>query len=736
MNRKFRRWGLALVAAFTVAGYSTPALFAQPTNPPAVLAQVEDLKSRAFSALRDGRFELTNDLLTQAKELSADPTLTQMHTWLAEFEGQRDRVNAEREKSYSKAEKNVHDLIDAGYQLYAYDSLANAYLYAADRDEFVNQPWVRDLINSAGRDADQAMTTENWIVARRLYMDLNVIEPVNPSWRKKFNDVTSRLRLLAVYTPDTLTKLYDAETDTVEKVRAIVEPDKAPTTRPAEDEKLDDSFKISWEKTLEGVDVEMLRDALADARRAYWRDASVEELLNGGIDGVRAIATTKGLEATFPNLNNPEKKKMFLAALDEVSSATANLDENRRIDAAITALLEVNRLTLNLPEEVVVTEFANGSFATLDPFSVIIWPYNLLEFQKDTQGKFIGVGIQINQDEEGFLKVVTPFEDTPAYRAGIKPGDVITHINGKYAKGVNISQAINNITGPRGTEVVLTIRDPQGVSRDLTIKRDLIKVPSIRGWAHRAGGGWDYLIDDEQGIAYVRMTSFTPDTGSELNSAVSELRKEGMKAIILDLRYNPGGVLQAATAVVDKFLADGVIVSRRGERDITPVPPTEARKSSDDVLDTPMIVLVNQISASASEIVSGALKDHSRALIVGERTFGKGSVQELIPLTDRSAYLKLTTSHYYLPSGRCLHREDDSLTWGVEPDVVVPMTPEQMRDSNEARQQLDVLRELSEDSPDYAAKQKEAESALLENDPQLSTALLLLRMRLAGAPVM
>ncbi|HQY89812.1 MAG TPA: hypothetical protein PK402_14255, partial [Tepidisphaeraceae bacterium] len=226
VSTQFRRWGVSLVAAVTAVGFSAPFIQAQATNPPAELAQLEDLKTRAFTALREGQFDLTSNLLAEATKITSDPTLSQMHSWLADFEGQRVRVNAEREKSFAKATKNVDDLIEGGYQHYAYDSLANAYLYAADRDAFVKEPWVRQLINAAAKDAADAEAAEKWIVARRIYMDLNVIEPVNPVWRKKFNDVTGRMRLLAIYTPDTLTELYDAETETVEKVRAILEPDK------------------------------------------------------------------------------------------------------------------------------------------------------------------------------------------------------------------------------------------------------------------------------------------------------------------------------------------------------------------------------------------------------------------------------------------------------------------------------------------------------------------------------
>ena len=217
--------------------------------------------------------------------------------------------------------------------------------------------------------------------------------------------------------------------------------------------------------------------------------------------------------------------------------------------------------------------------------------------------------------------------------------------------------------------------------------------------------------------------------------------------MILDLRQNPGGLLTAATEVADKFLKDGNIVSTRADRPMQEQPPIDAHASADDV-DFPLVVLVNQYSASASEIVSGALKDQHRAIIVGERTFGKGSVQMLFPLSNRQAALKLTTSHYYLPSGRCIHREETSTTWGVDPDLTVEMTPKQMRDAIDARQELEVLRDKNDTNKQYvrvsttpttspttspsADPQKEA----LSSDPQLSAALLLLKLQLAGGATM
>jgi carboxyl-terminal processing protease len=256
----------------------------------------------------------------------------------------------------------------------------------------------------------------------------------------------------------------------------------------------------------------------------------------------------------------------------------------------------------------------------------------------------------------------------------------------------------------------------------------------VKGWLHRPGGGWDYFVDPQNKIGYLRLTQFTKLTTDELEKAVTELQASGVKAIIMDLRYNPGGLLGTATEVCDKFLAGGRIVSTKADRETPNLPKDEmAKADADDVLQTPMVILVNQYSASASEIVSGAMKDHHRALIVGERTFGKGSVQMLFPLSGRSAYLKLTTHHYYLPNGKCIHREENSTEWGVDPDVTVEMTPEQMRAAIDSRQELDILRDAdapAEKKAEVAAKEKKDP---LSQDPQLSAALLLLRLQLAGA---
>ena len=424
-------------------------------------------------------------------------------------------------------------------------------------------------------------------------------------------------------------------------------------------------------------------------------------------------------------------------------------------------MLAGNKATVGLPDAVLISEFADGARTGLDPFTDMIWPSSLAEFRKSTQGEFSGVGIQIElMPDTGDLKVVEPLPDSPAEQAGVMGEDVIARINGKPAKNVTTEQAVRLITGPTGTMVRLTLRSPDGKLRDVNLRRQRIKVASVKGYTETGPGKWDYWIDPANHIAYIRILSFTQSTPRELRAVLNGLGDQ-VNGVILDLRANPGGLLPAAIGVCDQFLKSGVIVSTHPDRE-TPNLPFAAKASDDgDEFTKPLVVLINQYSASASEIVSGALKDDHRAILVGERTFGKGSVQQLFQLPpDDDCIVKLTTSHYYLPSGRCIHREENSTTWGVDPDVTVELTPEQMSAMLIARRKMDVFHavtatpagggdlKLRETAPAVNDAEKSAAPAtgpttnpgvaakptdLLQVDPQLSAAVLVLRLELAGA---
>ncbi len=710
------------------------------------LALAENLKSEALAALKQGKFDQSTDLLSRAADLTNDPMTRQMANWVVQFENQRRQFVEERRQQFEDAVADVKLLLENNYPEHALEAAARAYLLAEDKPAFRAEPWVDELVTSSIALAEQYEQDEQWVRALRIYSSLGSIEPSNPLWKDRLKQATRRIRLLALYAPDELKQIQKAEAVEREAVDALINPSdepQVPAAKVEDEEDEADPFRIDWRESLARIRLRMLRDSLEHARQNYWRDVTYRDLIVGGLRGMQALVTTSGLEQSFEGLSDPQKREAFEAFIRIAITRAEQMrnPDDRELLSILTQLERVNSDTIGLPEEVLVSEFADGAFSSLDPFSSVIWPTELDEFQKTTQGEFSGVGIQIQSDSDGSLRVVSPLEDSPAYRAGIKAGDIVTHIDGKSAKGITLNQAVKRITGERGTTVVLTIRSQDGSVRDYAIRRDTIKVASVKGWIHRAGGGWDYFIDPENKIGYVRLTNFTRTTGADLKAAMRQMTADGAKGLILDLRYNPGGLLQAATEVADMFLDGGTIVSTRADRH-TPNPPTVTVANADkDEFDLPTVVLVNQYSASASEIVSGALKDQGRALIVGERTFGKGSVQMLFPLSNREAYLKLTTSHYYLPNGRCIHREENSQEWGVDPDLVIEMTPEQMRAAIDARQELDVLRSAepeaetpvlngSEQVEVVEAKEKKDPLAA---DPQLSAALLLLRLHVTDS---
>ncbi len=719
---------------------------------PREMASVEQLKSEAFAALRVGQFDRTQELLGQAASRSEDPQLKQMTSWLDQFEEQRRLFAADRHKQYEKAVEDIHTLLDNDLPAQAIDAATRAHLLAEDKEAFRAEPWVEDLVQRAIRMADEAEKSERWVRALRLYSDLSSIEPANPGWKERLKLSTRRLRLLAMYAPDAMKTIQKA--DEAERLRAdaLIKPTTQPARVEADEDDDGEGFRTDWRDMLAGVNKNMVKEAIFQARGNYYREVSYRDLMLGGLNGLKVLVSIRELENTFPNLSDPQRRAQFEKTLaeqiDRVSKSIPGQDR-RMLDSVLDELDRSNNVTVQLDPTVLFSEFADGALGELDPFTSMIWPSDMPDFLKTTRGEFSGVGIQIQLDDEGNLKVVTPIEDSPAFKAGIKADDIITHIDGKSAKGITLNQAVKHITGPSNTIVVLTVRGPDGVVKEYPIRRKTIEVASIKGWSHKPGGGWDYLLDDQQKVGYVRLTNFTDKTSDELDRAIGEMTRDGARGLILDLRYNPGGLLTAATRVTDRFIREGLIVSTRADRETLNNSPAVHAEVNADV-DLPLVVLVNQYSASASEIVSGALKDHKRALIVGERTFGKGSVQMLFPLDARQAILKLTTSHYYLPGGTCIHREENSLEWGVGPDVTIEMTPDQMRAAIDARQDLDVLRAAVETPPADDAQRKLDDAAgavrdavtevvsnreILAADPQLSAALLLLRLQLAGAPL-
>jgi carboxyl-terminal processing protease len=376
-----------------------------------------------------------------------------------------------------------------------------------------------------------------------------------------------------------------------------------------------------------------------------------------------------------------------------------------------------NDYVVDVDDKELIENAIRGMLSGLDPHSAYLDAEQFTELQVGTSGQFGGLGIEVGM-EDGFVKVIAPIDDTPAQRAGVQAGDLIIRLDDTPVKGMTLNDAVKIMRGKPGSSIVLTIvREGLDKPIKISITRDIIKVKSVRA----------RMLDP--GYGYLRISQFQSKTADYMVDAIEDLKKENkgaLKGLILDLRNNPGGVLNGAVAVSDAFLTKGMIVYTEGR-----IADSRLRFNAtpDDIIDgAPLVVLVNQGSASASEIVAGALQDHKRAIIIGAKTFGKGSVQTILPLSSDSA-LKLTTARYYTPSGRSIQAE------GISPDIVLePIEVAQVETNIAPLKEADLTHHLENGNGDKHAKDKESgkddsskEESLVKDDYMLYEALNLLK---------
>jgi carboxyl-terminal processing protease len=362
---------------------------------------------------------------------------------------------------------------------------------------------------------------------------------------------------------------------------------------------------------------------------------------------VLAAAAAAAQQPPKSEANDYELYKSLIDAMDQVErNYVVKVDRRELVEAAI-----------------------RGVLAKLDPYSAYVGPEDVRRFHAALDNEFAGIGIQVTIDE-GQLTILSPLPDTPAYRAGLQPGDRIVEVEGKSTDSFTLDEAVERLQGAEGTIVNLSVVHAGNPRKQkVTLKREKIHIETVLGDRRRPDGTWQYMLDAQHRIGYVRLVAFGRDSAAVLKQVLWGLKKEGLRGLILDLRFDPGGLLGAAIDVCQLFVSEGRIVSIQGRN--VPERVFDARKDG-ALLGFPMVVLVNRYSASASEIVAACLQDHHRATIIGERTWGKGSVQSVIDLEDGNSALKLTTAAYRRPNGKNIHRfpgAKESDEWGVMPDA-------------------------------------------------------------------
>ncbi len=685
--------------------------------------------ARVWSAASEGEWDVVETLFDSVPNGSSE-ILTTFRSKLDSFKQHREDEKKTNTIARNEALSQMRDFAKEGKVMQAMQSAIKAQTLSDDLNSVLYDPDAHQVLKEVESTINDSTENKNLLVAQTLAYYLRTFyedtarRDLYEFWKKLHEEVAIDSMLLRYYAPEYHHELW------VEQ--SILRGDDPPDA-------LQDKSKDLWKERVDEINQFMVIQSLRKAEAEHMDQISWEELLTGGIDAVRRIGGLPELAETFPNLSDATLRANWQSSLDEESQSVPqylrHISGHKTLIQLLKRILLANDETLNLPEGVLLREFGDGAMSKLDRYSAIVWPNEKRQFDQATEGDFVGVGIVIRESPTGEILVVNPIDGSPAYYGGVVPEDIISHVNGSSTSGWSVSDAVDKITGTRGTAVTLTIkRETQEEPLDLTLKRDRIILRSVSGWNKKeiSEDGepiWDWYIDPQNHIGYIKLTGFSKSSYADILAAVRDMQEVAEpNGLILDLRHNPGGLLPTARKISNLFIKEGSIVSgenANGEMLFN----MKAFPNRAYLSDWPLVVLINQGSASASEIVSGSVQAHDAGIIVGQRSWGKGSVQTVHNIGSGDlALVKLTTQFYRLPAtedgpGRLVHKREGSTDWGVVPDIEVRMSPEQISKSLELRRDSQMLL-LSSDNSELPS----INGLLTEGlDPQLETALLLLR---------
>ncbi len=744
---------LAAIALFSVTfAAARPFAFAadSPNVPSAIGARLMEAgdengdvarwSDSVWNAAKSGDLQAVEASLKQVPESQASGLSKHLRDSITARAEHLTADTTEREADRAEALVELKTAFDKGETTKALTAAVKLQTLSDDWSAALTLPEVIALVARAQTAETDAQNAGDWLVAQEILIRLRTLYEESSDadalrgYDEKLDEVNKRIGLLAQYAPHAFWALREAYAKRYDPSKPF----------PA----FNEAFAGDWKESLDGISRGMLTAALTIAANKHVSCGGWEPLVSGGLDAVRVFATTPTLNENFPSLAEAEKSAVLVTAIEKARATLASIPRETigkpQYLAALRDVLAANAAGPQVPETAIYREFGDGALEELsqrfeDDYTQLIWPEQVRRFQQMIKGDFVGVGINIRHDDRRDIQVLNPLEGSPAARSGVKSDDRIIAVDGKSTVGWTLNKAVDSITGPAGKPVVLSVRREGSESPiDLELIREQIKIRSVNGWwkkalDERGGPVWDWYIAPESGIGYIRLTSFNDDSFDDFMIAIRQMRKErALNGLILDLRHNPGGLLTSAVQFSNVFIENGKIVAGQ-DRDHRQVWEMMAEPQRAFLKDLPLVVLVNQGSASASEIVSGALKAHDRAVVLGERSFGKGSVQTVEDCSDQrsGAQIKLTTNYYLLPPGpgetemRLVHKRPGSTDWGVLPDLVVKMTPEQIEEAVVLRQTADVI-EQWKDKADQKARPDVATLLSAGIDPQLEFALLLL----------
>jgi carboxyl-terminal processing protease len=721
------------------------------------------LVEKACELIYQGKFDSAGELIKKTR--SATTSLADSLARLAEIVEQAGSINqrrqSAREKAYSeqvadleksRAKKDANDVKDANDRSDANDvnditsaltiiTKASEFADQAQKQQLLSDSFVKKTLQKAIDKASRFEVKGKWLEAyTNCYYWLAVIDPNNKAYLDYAEQLLDKAGIAASF--------QDSPCETRDQRYAGVEKDMF--VRAVNALSLNYVSIIDYgQMTTKAIErCKLLADVMGTSFAQNSPNAELVSRQNPDDSNAPKPTPDRNIrgqsEPNKPSVLLADSKKLaawsaaLAGLLDEVKQSPTGFDKDKFLEV-FEKVLKLNAAAADLPEAIVIAQFAEAALSALDPYTVVVWPRQVQDFEKMMTNEFTGIGIEISR-EKGLLTVASLLPDTPAYRSGLDAGDVIQAVDGVETKDMTLVCAVRKITGPKGTKVTLTIkRSGKENTGELTIVRDKITVPTIRGWQRNGEGKWLYLVDEPNKIGYVRITSFSGETSSDLEKALKELEAGGLRGLVLDLRFNSGGLLDSAVEITDKFIKKGLIVKTQPGSGFGRLPTYAVAHEKDTHADYPLVILINAGSASASEIVAGALADqmHKRAILVGDRTHGKGSVQGVTHYPGGGAQLKYTMAYYYLPSGQRVESQDaikkqGRKDWGVGPNIEIELTSDEMKKMLDVQRDNDVLVQADHTSSGREVKKYTLEETLAA-DPQLAIGVLVVKAKLIEA---